>query len=168
MIVSILPIARLQFDRVNYYTVKIEGRTSSEFADFQRRMSNERDGRELAELNRYIERIGDRYGAYPNHFKDEDAAERLPPPYHKFIETDEPDNYGIRLYCIRLTPSIVILLNGDRKTALKVKDCSNCYRHFDLARTLSKKITEAINDGDIELNEETKEIEIAEDFELTI
>lgn len=123
---------------------------------------------ELAEINRYIQKIGEEYGAHKEHFKTEDAAERLPPPYHQFIESRGPDDYGLRLYCIRLTPSVVILLNGDRKTALKVKDCKNCYPHFDRARKISRKINEAIVEGFIEINEDDKEIIVEEDFEIII
>ncbi|MDX2049194.1 MAG: hypothetical protein SFU87_20585 [Chitinophagaceae bacterium] len=132
-------------------------------------MSQEdKDKVELAEINRYIQQIGIEYGAHKEHFKEEDAAERLPPPYHQFIETGDPDDYGLRLYCIRLTPSIVILLNGNRKTALKVHNCKNCYTHFDRARKISRKITEAITDGFIEIDNEEKEIIIDGDFEMTI
>jgi hypothetical protein len=127
-----------------------------------------KDAMELAELNRYIQLIGEKYGAQPQHFKNEDAAERLPPPYHQFIESDSPNDYGLRLYCIRISPSIVILLNGNRKTALKVKDCKNCYPHFDKSRRLARKITQAIQDGVIEIDEYNKEILLETDFELEI
>ncbi len=123
---------------------------------------------ELAEINRYIQLIGQKYGAHENHFKNEDAAERLPAPYHHFIESDNPDDYGLRLYCIRLSHSIVILLNGDRKTKLKVAECENCKPHFTKAVALAKKITAAILNGDIEINDDEKKIDICEDFELTL
>ena len=149
--------------------MQLEGRHVSEFRDFLIRMNkNEKDKIELAEINRYIQEIGEKYGAHKEHFKDEDAAERLPPPYHQFIESGEPNDYGLRLYCIRLTPSVVILLNGDRKTALKVHDCKNCYVHFDRARKISRKINQAITDGFIEIDDNEKEIIVEKDFELTI
>ena len=169
MIFDIVPISTLQFEKVHYYTVRFENRAANEFRDFQTRMSNaKKDQIELGEINRYIEKIGKVYGASKAHFKDEDAAERLPPPYHQFIETDEANDFGLRLYCIRLSPSVVILLNGGRKTALKVRDCKNCYPHFDKARRISKKINEAILDGTIEIDEGGKEIVIDEDLELSI
>lgn len=140
----------------------------SEFRDFQQRMSvNKKDELELNEIRRYIEKIGKEWGAYPKHFKHERAAERLPPPYH-YIETEDANDYGLRLYCIRLTPEIVILLNGGRKTNLDPELCNNCSKHFTLANRISNKINEAINDGYIELNHTTGEIDIEEDFELDI
>ena len=153
---------------VRYYTVHLENREFPEFYDFQVRMK-QYNGRELSELNRYIQNIGNSYGgAHQRHFKVEDAAERLPPPYHEFVDTDDPNDYGLRLYCIRLCPTIVILLNGDRKTALKVQDCNNCYPHFDLARKISKALTKAIVEGEIELDHIERKILINEDFDLTI
>jgi hypothetical protein len=173
LIVRLAPLQNLRFSRVQYYTVYFGEAKVSEFIDFQRRMNTEANRLELGEINRYIERIGKEYGAQPQHFRSEDAAEALPPPYHQFIESDRSEehhgpDFGIRLYCIRLTPSIVILLNGNRKTALKVNDCSNCYPHFDRARKLARRITQAIQDGFIELDEESKEILIEDDFDLEI
>lgn len=170
MIVKLVTIPSLQFEKVHYYSVRLENRNVSEYRDFQLKMSgnDEKDRIELAEINRYIERIGEEYSATTRHFKVEDAAERLPPPYHRFIEGDFGD-YGLRLYCIRLTPYIVILLNGDRKTALKVQDCAKCYSHFDKARKLAKQMTEAIEQGYISIDEENKEIVFEDDeFEFRL
>ena len=168
MIIDIVSIPQLQFEKVHFYSVMLEGKKISEFKDFSARMGKEdRDRIELAEINRYIERIGNVYGAQPVHFRDEDAAEGLPPPYHQFLQSDEANDFGLRLYCIRLSPSVVILLNGDRKTSLKVRDCKNCFPYFDLARGLAVKITKAILEGYIEIDEETNELLIDEDFELT-
>jgi hypothetical protein len=167
LIVELVPIPALAFGKVHYYSVRFEGRQHSEFRDFQLRMAVE-NGKELAEINRYIQDIGEKYGALKQHFKDEDAAERLPPPWHHFIESENPDDYGLRLYCIRLSPSVVILLNGDRKTKRKVAECENCKPHFAKAVALAKKITQAIVDGDMEIDEEEKEINMEDDFELTL
>lgn len=168
MTIDIIPISSLRFAKVQYYSVCIDGSPLAEFQDFNARMYREEDNlRELREINRYIERIGQKFGAFPRHFKSEDAAEALPPPYY-FFESDESDNYGLRLYCIRLSTTIVILLNGDRKTAQKVKDCTNCYPHFDFARKLAKKITQAILDGHLEIDDENKELIVDEDFEILL
>ena len=153
---------------MHFYSVRFEGKVDYEFRDFQLRMSQQGNQVELAEINQYIKNIGKRFGAFPSHFRDEGAADGLPPPYHQFIETDGPSDHGLRLYCIRLSPSIVILLNGDRKTNQKAGLCKNCKPHFEKANTLAKKITQAILDGYIEIDSEEKEILIEEDFELTL
>ncbi len=168
MIIDIVPISSLRFEKVQYYSIYIDHKPLTEFRDFIKRMAEKDDCIiELGEINRHIQRIGQKLGAHPHHFKSEDAAEALPPPYHYF-ESDLTGAYGLRLYCIRLSPSIVILLNGDRKTALKVNKCPHCFPHFDLARKLSKKITQAIVDRDIEIDEENKEIIIYDDYELIL
>jgi len=166
LVVHIVPIPSLEFEEVYYYSVRLEGKDISEYKDFQQRHTNPKDRIELAELNRFIQQIGNS-GAHANHFRNEGAAEGLPPPYH-FIETDDPNDYGLRLYCIRLSPSVVILLNGGRKTAQKAHECNNCKPHFMIAQRIAKKITEAIQEGFMELNEEEKSIDIEQDFELEI
>jgi hypothetical protein len=168
LIVEIVQIPALAFKKVHFYSVRLEGRVNSEFRDFQLRMNQKGNQIELAEINRHIENIGKRFGAYPKQFRDEGAADGLPPPYHEFLESDDPDDYGLRLYCIRLSPSVVILLNGDRKTNLKARLCDNCKPHFEKANALAGKITQAILDGYMEIDEDEKEIQIEEDFELTI
>jgi len=166
---SIVPILNLGYEKVRYYTVLLEGRAVSEFRDFQQRMSAEpEDEKELNEIRRYIRQIGMKWGAYPRHFKHERAAERLPPPYH-YIETDNADDYGLRLYCIRLSNEIVILLNGGRKTNRDPEQCPTCGVHFNNANKIAKKINEAILDKMIWLDIDNKEIVIEdEDFEIAI
>lgn len=168
MIVELIAIPSLRMKKVSYYSVKLEGKLCSEFKDFENRMSNAKDSVELSEIKYYLNNIGNILGANDKQFRDEDSAEALPPPYHKFIETDEINNYGLRLYCIRLSPSIVVLLNGARKTALKSRLCDNCRPHFDKANSISKKITEAILEKNIEIDEENKKLKIEDDFELII
>lgn len=108
----------MNFEKVMYYTVQLENKKISEFRDFQERMSlSKKDFLELNEIRTYIKEIGIKWGAKPGQFKDEKEAEGLPPPYH-FFETDDANDFGLRLYCIRLCDEIVILLNGDRKTHL--------------------------------------------------
>jgi hypothetical protein len=169
LIVQLISISNLSYERVAWYTVKIEGRNLSEFRDFQLRMSeNKKDEFELNEIRRFIQQIGKYLGAEAKHFKHERAAERLPPPYY-YIETDDPNDFGLRLYCIRLCNEIVILLNGGRKTHPNPEKCPNCSVHFKIANRIAIKINEAILNKDIELDIENKEIIINnEDFEIEI
>lgn len=168
MIAEIIELDNLVYEKVRYYSIKLEGRAITEYADFQNRMSVKTQNQiELSEINRYIELIGEKLGAFPAHFKNEDSAERLPPPYHHFFESDDPNDYGLRLYCIRVTPFIVILLNGDRKTSLKVQHCANCYKHFNLARKLADVITKGLQIKDIEIDEWTRELIVYEDLFIT-
>jgi hypothetical protein len=166
--VQLIPITNLRFKRVTYYTVRLGDNPISEFKDFQNRLSKDiKNNNELNEITRFIQQIGDNWGAQEKHFKHERAAERLPPPYY-FIETEDSSDYGLRLYCIRLCNEIVILLNGDRKTDRYPDRCPNCAKHFKLANTLAKKITEAITENNLFLNFDKREIDIEDDFEIEI
>lgn len=141
----------------------------SEFRDFQTRMGNKEENQlELSEINRYIEKIGNEFGAFPQHFRHEKAAEALPPYYHTFIDSNKQNDYGLRLYCIRMSNSVVILLNGDRKTKQKAQDCLNCRIHFERANKIAKAIDNAISDGFMGINEDEMLLEIDEDFDLEI
>ncbi|MET7000271.1 hypothetical protein [Chitinophaga defluvii] len=128
----------------------------------------DKNKQELGEINSYIKEIATKYGAQEWCFRSEDSAEALPPKTPRFIEVNVQDDYGIRLYCIRLGPGIVVLLNGNRKTTQKVNDCPLCSPHFKIARRLSTKINYAIAEQQIALNHISNEITIEDDFELSI
>lgn len=139
-----IQLEHLQFSKVWFYTIQVEGKSVSEFQDFQKRMQlDKKDKKQVAEINRYIEQIGKYYGAQDRYFKREGHAERLPPPTHRFIDSDGETDFGLRLYCIRISDEIVILLNGDRKTTQKLRDCKNCKPHFDFANRISDLIFDA-------------------------
>jgi len=154
---------------VRFYSIKLGERPVSEFYDFQQRMSLDEDNKqEVGEINSYIKEIATKYGAQEWCFRSEDSAEALPPRTQRFIEINAQNDYGIRLYCIRLGPGIVILLNGNRKTTQKVNDCPLCNPHFQIARKLSTKINHAITGKEIALDHAENEITIEDDFELFI
>ncbi len=122
----------------------MEGKPLPEFKDFQQRMQlHKKDKTQAAEINKFIQQIGKYYGAQDRYFKREGFAERLPPPTHRFFESDGETDFGLRLYCIKISDKIVILLNGDKKTTQKVQHCPNCKPHFDFANTISNLIYDA-------------------------
>lgn len=134
-----------EFRKVTYYTVHIDGRKKSEFGDFLERMGVPAYKSELEKILRFITKIGDEYGAKPTRFRDERKAEALPPEYYHYIAANpNAKEYGLRLYCVRLSEQIVVLLNGDMKTDFDPEKCTNCRPHFKLANTISQKINEAI------------------------
>jgi hypothetical protein len=108
-------------------------------------------------------------GAKMKFFRHERDASALPPPGFDYLGRDDeyPNNkYGLRLYCIRLNSSIVILFNGDLKTAQEAQKCKNCKRHFDLANRITRKIDEALRERVITLG--YKELIGLEQFEIEI
>ncbi|MEC3879336.1 hypothetical protein [Parapedobacter sp. 10938] len=119
---------------------------------------------QLGKILQYIKEIGDKYGARKEHFKHERSADALPPPY--YIQPGKPNRYGLRLYCIRLSNGIVVLLNGDLKTENNPEGCPNCRRHFRFANALARKLDEAIRTKDIILN--GKELGMGDDFDVEL
>lgn len=167
MIAQILYLEKLQFSKVAYYTIQVEGGPISEFRDFQTRMQlNEKDRKQVAEINRFIEKIGKKHGAQERFFKREGFAERLPPATYHFIDSDGETDFGLRLYCVRISEEIVILLNGDRKITQSIKDCPNCKPHFDFANKISDAIYEARKNDKIEID--GFDIKMDDDFVLII
>lgn len=163
---QIIQLEHLQFPKVWFYTVQVNGKPLSEFKDFQQRMQGDvKDKRQVAEINRQIEQIGKYYGAQDQYFKREGNAERLPAPTHRFFDSDGETDFGLRLYCIKINEQIVILLNGARKTSQRVQDCGNCKPHFDFANTISDLIFEAFKNDIIEYD--GFDILIDEDFEFS-
>jgi hypothetical protein len=80
-------------------------------------------------------------GALERYLRPEAAARALPIKSNK-----------LRLYCIRVNDNILILGNGDIKTAKKVKNCPKCYPHFTLANNIQKIIRNSIKNNSTRIN----------------
>lgn len=157
----------LLFSKVYYVTIKIQGKDVTEYEDFYYRMDIDvKDRKQRDEINRYVERMGKIYGAQEQFFKREGMAERLPPPTYRFIDSDGETDFGLRQYCVRLSDELVVLLNGDRKTAQHIRDCARCLPHFELANKVSDAIYHAKKDGLVEI--EGKNILTDEGFLLEL
>jgi hypothetical protein len=69
LIVRIVKIPNLSFEKVQFYSLKREGSPYSEYRDFLKRMEQKPEILEdLQLLNNYIEKIGRVYGADKKHF----------------------------------------------------------------------------------------------------
>jgi len=83
-------------------------------------------------------------------FRFEDAAHALPSSKgaaKRLFDIEVIEHSGLRLYCIRLTERIVILLGGGAKTEDKALNCPNVKRHFQFAQAVAKAIDEMLMDG---------------------
>lgn len=163
---QIIKIKGLQLTKVNYFTIRVEENDNPEFMDFANRMViDTKNKEEFQELLVYIKEIGNKYGAKKDYFRHESAAEALALPKVEHIDFESNnEDFGLRIYCLRLSESVVILLNGDRKTKQKAQDCPNCAKHFKLANRIAKSINTAIIEKDILIRD--KELLIENDFEL--
>jgi hypothetical protein len=152
LVATIVEIPHLRYRKVAYYTIYVEGRERSEFLDFQTRMKSHPEfSRSHGQLNQFLKDIGQKHGAKKAHFRHERNAVALPPPY--YIQPEgSPSKYGLRLYCLRLSEEVVILLNGGLKTNDKAGLCPNCKPHFDFANKIAQKVDEIIVEGNLWLD----------------
>ncbi len=165
MFVRLKKIKELSFSKVSFYTVQKELVSESEFYDFLNRMKKDEILiQPLAELLKFIEQIGKSYGARKEHFKHEGKADAL--PNHRVAQIASPNKFGIRLYCIRMSSEVVILLNGGLKTARDPKNCPNCSTHFTFANQFAGKIDEAIRERTLLVGD--KELLMDDDFGIEI
>lgn len=163
MIATILEIERFKFKNVHFYTILVSSRPRAEFQDFVDRMSKKCPG-QLGELLQFIDEIGQKYNVEENHFRHERNSHALPPHYIHLAanDSDEQTEFGLRLYCCRFTPSIVVLYNGDLKTTQLPNDCPNVSKHFSFALDATRKIDQARNDDYIRFD--GNEIHVDEEF----
>ena len=94
-----------------------------------------------------MDEIGDR-GAARRYFRFEDAAEAIPSRQllNLVVRTSR---YDLRLYCIRVSDEIVILLNGGVKTSQRVQDSPDLIGKFRFANRVSTEIIKKITDRDL-------------------
>jgi hypothetical protein len=91
-------------------------------------------------------------GAKSIYFKDESNANAMPVVTKAIMDSNKGD-YGIRLYCIRLTDQLVVLLNGEIKTESKAQDCINVKKHFKNAVTIATKLDTLVINREINFQE---------------
>lgn len=161
-----------EFDKVTYYTIRYEYKDEvvdeeTETDKFLKKFNTDEYKEPIEIILNTIVQIGKR-GAKAEYFRFENLANALPPTNQYLSEfqllTDETSNESIRLYCIRLSESIVILLNGGIKTTHKAQQCPNVAVFFRDANKIAQLVDEAIKEGEIILEE--KAIRIEEDFLL--
>lgn len=167
MVATIVEIARLKFKNVHFYTILVRGKPVSEFEDFVNRMSKKCPTK-LGELLHFIDEIGQKYKVEEKYFRHERNSHALPPNYIHLTDDDSEENseFGLRLYCCRFTPEIVVLYNGDLKTKHYPDECPNVSKHFKLALEATKRIDQARQDEYLAFD--GVEILVDEDFMLEI
>lgn len=159
------------FKKVKYYSIRINNASTVEFIDFLTRMENDKDHEnDLNNLFEWLEIIGNTQGAKSEFFRPEgyvSDATALPPPL-KIMEAYEIIVEDIRLYCLRLNESVVILFNGGIKTKQKSQDCPNVSKYFKQANIFSKKINALFGSNDISWNSNYTDIVFNEDLIIEI
>jgi hypothetical protein len=103
--------------------------------------------------------IGNKYGAKAYFFRFENRAGTLPPSGRYQVDklTLNYKNFPLRLYCLRISESLVILFNGGEKTADTAQG-GNTSMAFIEANKFAKKILEAINLKDIIITNDQRQL----------
>lgn len=135
-----------------FYTVRWEDAELSEtdkfFQNFRYDERLKHPLRELASFLKVV--IGDEYGALYDFFRFENAAQALPPSGTYKVE-DLYINFGnfpLRLYCLRISETLVVLFNGGEKTANTAQGGKTSMA-FQEANTFAKRILDALINKDI-------------------
>jgi hypothetical protein len=164
LIVTFEVIEDLSHGNVQFYTARFGQKELAEFQLFDEKdFPKEEHQRELEIIYGVINEIINRGAAKKFFFKDERGANALPKVPQELMDANKKD-YGIRLYCIRLTDELVILLNGDVKTHLDPQQCPNVKNHFSDAVNLARKLDRAIANREINVQQSNP----FEDFETEI
>lgn len=142
-----------------FYTVRWEDAELSETDKFFLKFSNENQLKQaLQELAKFLEVvIGNEYGALEDFFRFENNAHAIPSAGTYKVE-DIYINYGnfpLRLYCLRISESLVILFNGGEKTANTAQQGKTSMA-FQEANIFAKRILEALKNKDIYINDKQR------------
>jgi hypothetical protein len=149
-----------EYDFVTYYTVRLlkeddEPEELNETDKFYKQFDNPENANfsEFDTILRIIDAIGFwERGAEECLFRFEDAAHALPSNKahaKRVLDIKVIEDSGLRLYCIRLTNRIVVLLNGGVKTHNRALACPNVKEHFRFAQLVAKSIDNMIIEGSI-------------------
>jgi len=161
-----------EFSRVHFYTVRWDEQEESETDRFLARFLDDETYREeLDELVTLIEDIGENRGAVDFLFnRFENRATALPPNFPMEInglEFSFPET-RLRLYCLRLSETVVILFNGGIKSAQTAQDSPDLSMKFHEAQQFVRKIEEALREEDLLLDAEKKILSSAYGDEIII
>ena len=143
-----------------FYTVKWDYATLSETDKFFVKYENDIKLRQpLQELAVFIsKKIGNETGALEDYFRFENDAHALPPSGAYKVEdiTINYEDFPLRLYCLRISKSLVVLFNGGEKTDIKAQG-GKTSMSFHEANIFSKRIMDALTKRDIYITDDQRE-----------
>jgi hypothetical protein len=151
-----------ELDYVTFYTVRWEDHRENETDKFVEKFYNHETYHEALQalITLLYDQIGNRFGARKEFFsRKENRAEALPPANARFdeIQIRYPD-FPLRLFCYRVSDSIVILFNGGPKTAATVQQSEDLLMPFHHANEFSRRIDEAFREKIIEITDDERSI----------
>lgn len=155
MLVSFHRIPELCSKTVQFWSVKLGNEHLTEFEKFDDLASEYSNPQHITEIRiiyNILEEMKVR-GARRFYFKHEGSASALP-IVSQGMRNSNTEDFGMRLYCIHVSESLVVLLNGGVKTKLQPEECANVKEHFKRAKKIATKLLWAIHEGYIEISDE--------------
>lgn len=147
--------------RCTFYTVRWEDADLSETDKFFLKYRKvDRLKQQLQELAKLMQvAIGNQYGALDAFFRFENQAQALPPPGTFRLEdlTLQFSNFPLRLYCLRISETLVVLFNGGEKTAGTAQGGKTSMA-FQEANHFARRIAEALREKEIFITPNKREI----------
>ena len=137
-----------RFKRVTFYTLTLSDSGIPMFYQFRKRHLTAEYRADMEVLRTWMENMGNLYGASSDYFREEGLAQAIPPGIgitHKHCT--------LRLYCLRMSHKVVILLDGGAKTKQKAQDCPIVGPHFVMANLLAAALWKALDNGLIAFDE---------------
>lgn len=149
MIATFEYIEYLSKGDVDFYTVRLDDQDLTEIEKFDDKDFPDHS-EEVEVLYNIVKRIS-RTKARIHYFKtNEGAANALPLVANEIMDSNKVD-WGVRLYCVRLTDYLVILLNGGIKTKKNAQHCKSVGEYFSTADKIAKRINKLLGQGELKL-----------------
>lgn len=156
----ILPSKYLMMKVLNVLFIQIRY-IDAEFSETEQFILKFREDKKLKPslielMNLVVLAIGKKYGAKDAFFRPERQAQALPPKPGLREITIIP-NFPLRLYCLKLSESCVVLFNGGEKTSNTSQEGKTSMTFYE-ANNFANKILKAFQDKSIKLSSNQKSI----------
>jgi hypothetical protein len=141
-----------------FYTVKYDDAENSETAKFYDKFENSEEFEDaLNELTEYWVGVIGTHGALDELLRPEDKAHAIPQSGEHQVDevTISYSQFPLRLYCLKINESILILFNGDEKTSDAALD-GKTRTAFREAQAFSKRILDGMKGELIIIEDEVK------------
>ena len=163
---SLLPLEDYQLKKVRYYTVRYEDEEQNLFEEFLEQHYEQPElQNDVEELVYWLDKIGEEVGAFARYFRPEKKASALPPPA-RYLQSHNL----LRLYCHRLSDHVVILFSGGLQTqgVRFAQDCPVVGPKFREANQLAAAIDRLMQESELQLSEDLRELLYQPEMEITL
>jgi hypothetical protein len=124
---------------------------------FIRSKKNEALNEPLTDLALLLEYISEEKGALDDFFRFENQAQALPSNRALSEIEIKANSFPLRLYCLKLTNSLLILFGGGEKTASTAQEGKTSMAFHD-ATIFAKRILKSLQEKDIYITDDEREL----------